>query len=112
MLAMATQFDLYQEIASLSAQMVAAARAQNWDQLVALEHTVSGLRENLRKMGEENPERPVIETERKAALIQQILDNDAEVRRHTEPWMEHLRQFLGDTHRKQQLDRAYGSNQF
>ncbi len=35
------------------------------------------------------------EIARKRGLIQQLLDDDAEIRRHTEPWMEHVRKLLG-----------------
>jgi flagellar protein FliT len=40
-------------------------------------------------------------------LIERILDDDAEIRRHTEPWMEHVRHLLGDNRRLRELQRAY-----
>jgi flagellar protein FliT len=40
-------------------------------------------------------------------LIERILDDDAEIRRHTEPWMEHVRHLLGDNKRLLELQRAY-----
>jgi flagellar protein FliT len=42
-------------------------------------------------------------------MIQRILKDDAEVRRHTEPWMEQVRRFLNGDARKRQVDRAYGT---
>jgi flagellar protein FliT len=46
----------------------------------------------------------------KRTLIQRILDDDAEVRRHTEPWMEQVRQFLGGSARRKQVEGAYGAS--
>jgi flagellar protein FliT len=43
----------------------------------------------------------------KRQLIERILDDDAEIRRHTEPWMEHVRHLLGDNQRLRELQRAY-----
>ena len=39
----------------------------------------------------------------KAALIQRVLDDDAEIRRHTEPWMEKVRQLLGGTAKRRRV---------
>ena len=43
---------------------------------------------------------------RKHGLIQRILDDDAEVRRHTEPWMERIFYFLGDGSPRHELQLA------
>lgn len=110
MITMASQIDLYQEMNALSAGMVEAAQAQDWDRLVALEQSVSALRNELQRDDESIILSPA-ERELKAALIQQILDNDAEIRRHTEPWMEHVRGYLGDTRARRRIDQAYGAVQ-
>ncbi|MGE5468379.1 MAG: flagellar protein FliT [Ignavibacteria bacterium] len=107
MLLMPSQIKRYEEIGALSAQMVDAARAQDWQRLVALEKSVAELRDAL--MAEDDndslaePERRV-----KAALIQRILDDDAEIRRHTEPWMEHVRQYLETAGTRRRVEMAYG----
>jgi flagellar protein FliT len=106
MLDMPTQISRYEEMATLSSRMVEAARGKDWDSLVSLEKSVSALRKSL--ADEDNAGLSSADMERKAALIQQILVDDAEIRRHTEPWMEHLRKFLGDASKKKQVDRAYG----
>jgi flagellar protein FliT len=106
MLLMPSQIARFEEMSALSARMVEAARSQNWDSLVALESSVAALRQTL--VNEDDSGLSSADIERKAALIQQILEDDAEIRRHTEPWMEHLRRFLGDASKKQQVDRAYG----
>ncbi|TRZ92693.1 MAG: flagellar protein FliT [Rhodocyclaceae bacterium] len=79
----------------LSSRMVEAARASDWDSLIELERRIAGLRTTLMAVPEDsNALAP--DSAHKRALIQRILEDDAEVRRHTEPWMERLRQFLGD----------------
>jgi flagellar protein FliT len=106
---MPSQIDAYKEMSALSARMVEAARLQDWEALVSLEQAVAALRDTL--MADDDPNAPLSGDERtlKAAIIQRILDDDAEIRRHTEPWMEQVRQFLGGNARRQQVERAYGA---
>jgi len=105
---MASQIDIYQEMSALSARMVEAARAGNWDNLISLEKSVMALRHSLASDDDNNRLTPS-EIETKRALIQRILDDDAEIRRHTEPWMERFRQFLGGGAGRKQADRACGA---
>jgi len=108
MLLMPAQIEIYEQMCALSTRMVEAARASDWEQLIDLEHSVANLRDTL--MSE--PESGTIdafETEKKKLLIQQILRDDAEVRRHTEPWMEQVRRFLTGGARKRQVDKLYGA---
>jgi flagellar protein FliT len=93
----------------LSARMVDAAEEQDWDRLITLERSVSALNKTLAS-GNGNAGLTPEELALKATLIQRILDDDAEIRRHTEPWMEHVRQFLGGGARKRQVDQAYGAH--
>lgn len=107
MLPMPAQIEIYQQMCALSTRMVEAARAHDWERLIDLERAVANLRETL--VGE--PEGGTIdafEAEKKRALIQQILKDDAEVRRHTEPWMEQVRRFLTGTVQQRRGDPAYG----
>jgi flagellar protein FliT len=108
MLAMQNHIELYEEMTSLSARMVEAARRNDWDDLIELERSVGSLR--LRIADDENNRLDRSERERKAALIQRILADDAEIRRHTEPWMEQVRQFLGGARKKRQVDLTYGAH--
>lgn len=91
---MKTQIKLYEEISTLSQSMVNAAQANNWDRLVELERRVAVLRNQL-IASDTNLALSTPELLHKQSLIQQILEDDAEIRRHTEPWMERVRQFLG-----------------
>jgi flagellar protein FliT len=108
MLPMPTQIELYEQMSALSAQMVEVAQANDWERLVVLEKSVSALRQIL-MAEDDNESLSPSDIELKRALIQRILDDDAEIRRHTEPWMEHVRQFLGGTAKRKQLERAYGT---
>jgi flagellar protein FliT len=109
MLPMASQIEIYQEMSALSSRMVDAARASDWDNLIKLEKSVVALRLSL-AADEDNSRLTSSEIETKRTLIQRILDDDAEIRRHTEPWMEQVRQFLGGTARRKQVESAYGAS--
>ncbi len=110
MLSMPAQLEIYEEMRALSARMVEAAQAGDWDRLVELEKAVARLRDTLAGEGEDLTGATAAEAERKAGLIRGILDDDAEIRRHTEPWMEQVRKFLSGVAKKKQVDRAYGAN--
>lgn len=99
------QILLYEEMNALSSRMANAARARDWETLDLLARSVAMLRESL---AENDDNLTDAEVQHKAVLIQRILDDDAEIRRHTEPWMEHVCRFLGGgvTRRKAALRRS------
>jgi flagellar protein FliT len=104
---MPSQLELYEQMAKLSGRMATAAQANDWDELIELEQRVAALREALMMSEEGNPSPE--EAIQKRVLIQRILDDDAEVRRHTEPWMEQVRRFLGAGNQQRRVERAYGA---
>jgi flagellar protein FliT len=106
---MASQIEIYEEMSALSARMVEAARANDWDNLIRLEKSVVALRLSL-AADDDNSRLSAPEIEMKRTLIQRILDDDAEIRRHTEPWMEQVRQFLGGNERRKRVESAYGAS--
>lgn len=101
--------NLYESMSGLSAQMAEAARANDWNQLSALEHQVSSLREQMVEQDPRQPNTALSETERrrKVELIKRILADDREVRRHTDPWMDSMRQMLGGNVRGRAMRNAY-----
>lgn len=105
---MPSQIDLYQQMHVLSRRMVEAARANDWDLLVDLERDVASLRAAL--LAEDGEALAPAAVEQKRQLIQDILQDDAEIRRYTEPWMEQVRHFLGGDIRKRKVDQVYGIN--
>lgn len=86
---------LYETLSAISGDMVLAAETGDWDRLIELERSVARLRDRLSaedaRAGLSESER-----ERKIHLIKRILADDRKVRSYTEPWMEHVRRFLGD----------------
>lgn len=108
MLPMPAQIEIYEQMSALSARMVEAARASDWEKLIDLERAVAGMRATLLQDADSGNADPR-EAAAKRELIQRILKDDAEVRRHTEPWMEQVRRFLSGNARKRQVDRAYGT---
>jgi flagellar protein FliT len=100
---------LYESMSAISAQMVEAAGTCDWDRLTMLERDCAGLARHLEASGE-----PIrlsdVERARRKDLILRILADDAEVRRHTEPWMEQVKQFLGGGARERNVRRAYDAH--
>lgn len=105
---MPSQIELYEEMSLLSSRMVEAARAGDWDNLIELEHGVASLRATLMATPEDSSALAT-DLDRRRSLIQRILEDDAEVRRHTEPWMELVRKYLGDSVRRRDVEKAYAA---
>ena len=105
---MPSQIELYEEMSLLSSRMVDAARAGDWDNLIELEHGVASLRDTLMATPEDS-NALTTDLDRRRSLIQRILEDDAEVRRHTEPWMEHVRKYLGNSARRHDVEKAYAA---
>jgi len=105
---MPSQIELYEEMSLLSARMVEAARAGEWDNLIELEHGVTSLRNTLMATPDDG-NTPAADLALRRGLIQRILEDDAEVRRHTEPWMEHVRKYLGNSARRRDVEKAYAA---
>ncbi|MBK7024564.1 MAG: flagellar protein FliT [Sulfuritalea sp.] len=102
---MPSQIELYEEMCRLSSRMAAAARASDWDHLIELERGIRSLRDALLAIADDGNE-AATDLARKHGLIQRILDDDAEVRRHTEPWMERIFYFLGNSQPHRELHLA------
>ena len=81
----------YKAIEDSSAKMLAAAKSENWDQVVQFEGACAVLIEQLRErahseelLAEQRPE--------KTRIMQRILNNDAQIRYLAEPWLAHCEQ--------------------
>jgi flagellar protein FliT len=97
----------YEKIGRLMARMCATARAADWKQLAVLEKecaTLVALLQHSPVSAELTPP----QQQRKLELLKQLLADDAEIRRHTEPWMENLKSLIQSTGRKRQISQAYG----
>ena len=83
----------YEAIESASVDMLAAARAGNWDEVVKLEGACALLINQL-KQAAATSELGADERQLKTRIMKRILVNDAEVRTLAEPWLEDLDQLL------------------
>lgn len=101
---------IYETVAVLTDQMLAAARNGDWDQLVSLESRCASHVEML-KQNEAPVPLPPAARERKVQIIQKILADDREIRNITVPWMEHLAKLINSTSAERKLSDAYGVNQ-
>ena len=97
----------YESVAAASGRMLRAAQDSDWDALIEHEKVCAGLIEALRAA---DAERDLSGDAllRKAAIIRQVLAEDAEIRRLTQPWLRSLEELLrasanqlrlGDTYR-------------
>jgi flagellar protein FliT len=87
----------YEAIERASADMLAAARAGNWDEVVKLEGACVLLISQLRHQAELGDEAgldsaalPLEAAKTKSRIMQRILVNDAEIRQLAEPWLQDL----------------------
>lgn len=98
----------YEEVAVITDRMLAAARAGEWEQLVALEARCSALIEFL-KAQPPGPPLTGEAREQKVRIIRKILADDCEIRNITEPWMAHLAELINSSGTERKLHRAYGA---
>ncbi len=85
----------YEAIERASADMLNAARAGNWDEVVRLEGACVLLISQLKNAAQE----PAVTGNSEAAkvksrIMQRILVNDAEIRQLAEPWLQDLDETL------------------
>ncbi|MEK6736458.1 MAG: flagellar protein FliT [Pseudomonadota bacterium] len=96
----------YEAILATTQKMLAAAQNNQWDELIALELECRKLTENLIQ----NSPKPILDKElqqKKVKIIHQVLDDDAQIRSITEPWMIRLQDILDTTRHKRNLQQTY-----
>lgn len=99
---------LYENVASITTEMLAAAREGDWDRLVALETRCSD-QVSILKTGEPPIALTGASRERKVEIIKKILADDREIRNITQPWMEKLSLLINSTGAERKLNHAYGA---
>lgn len=103
---------LFEAMSALSTQMVSAAIDNDWDRLVELEKKMAQLRKELIRhdAGHASDATPSFDDlVRKTGLIQQMLEDDQEIRRHTAPWLASARKLLTDGVRDRAVRSAYSA---
>jgi flagellar protein FliT len=88
----------YEAIERASADMLSAARAGNWDEVVKLEGACVLLISQLKNAARQNDLKPE-EARAKSRIMQRILVNDAEIRHLAEPWLQELDEALAGRRR-------------
>jgi len=83
----------YEAIEQASADMLAAAKAGDWDQVVKLEGACVLLISQL-KHAAKNAPLDEAASKAKSRIMQRILVNDAEIRHLAEPWLAELDDLL------------------
>ncbi|MDB5762093.1 MAG: flagellar protein FliT [Herminiimonas sp.] len=101
---------LYETVATITDQMLAAARDGQWEQLAALESRCASHIETL-KTHEPQTRITDVARQQKIRIIQKILADDREIRNITEPWMAQLSSLINSTGVERKLHRLYGANQ-
>jgi flagellar protein FliT len=101
---------LYENVATITDQMLAAARVGDWDRLATLEVRCA---DQVKILKTSDAPAPLTGTarERKVQIIQKILSDDREIRNLTEPWMAHLAKLINSTGTERKLNNAYGAAQ-
>ena len=100
---------LYESVADLTDQMLAAARDENWYLLSKLEadcaHVVGVLKqtETLVKLTDDR-------RERKVNILKKILADDRDIRNLTDPGLKKLSALIQNTSAERKLASAYGVN--
>jgi flagellar protein FliT len=96
----------YESIAATSGMMLEAARTADWDRLVAAERECANLVARLRALGPRSA-LSGSEVERRRTLLHEMLANDAEIRRLTQPWVDQLEQLLAGTSVARRAQQTY-----
>lgn len=99
---------LYETVATITDQMLTAARNGDWEELIALEARCTRHVATL-KAGEAPVQLTGAVRERKVQIIQKILSDDREIRSITEPWMDQLSKLMSSVGTERKLNHAYGA---
>jgi flagellar protein FliT len=89
----------YEALERASNDMLAAARAADWDQVIKLEGACVLLIAQLKSAATEGQPLATDESKHKSRIMQRILVNDAEIRHLAEPWLEDLDQMMSGQQR-------------
>lgn len=97
---------IYETVAGLTKEMLAAARQQDWEALSALEADCAQHIATLKMAEEPQPLSRDVRA-RKLASIKSILADDREIRNIVSPWMVRLNSLMSSLQMEGKLTRAY-----
>ena len=97
----------YQQVFSLSSQMIALAQTERWEDLVELELAyVTAVESTAAFTGQVGPSMALQELLRNK--LQQILDNETELKRLLQQRMDQLKELIGQSTRQNVVNSTYG----
>ncbi|MEQ1974802.1 flagella biosynthesis regulatory protein FliT [Xenorhabdus sp. SGI240] len=97
----------YQQILSLSEQMIDLARNEKWDELVDMEITYLKAVEVVTLLSE-NSDAPISLQQQLTKILQTVLDNEKETKRLLQRRLNELSDLIKQESRKQLLHDTYG----
>lgn len=99
---------MYEAMSAITGEMLAAARAEDWELLAVLESRCAA---HMRALREQEPQRalPGPEREQKIKIIQRILTDDLEIRRLANTRMAQLSTLMNSASTERKLSNAYGA---
>ncbi|MCU6435381.1 flagellar protein FliT [Undibacterium sp. Jales W-56] len=100
---------IYENVATITDQMLSAARSGDWDLLSKLEFDCSSQVQTLRVQEVELELSPDLKN-KKIQIIKKILADDKEIRNLTESWMAQLANIMRSSESNRKLSRTYGSS--
>ncbi|EJN08292.1 flagellar protein FliT [Herbaspirillum sp. YR522] len=98
---------IYESIARLTDQMLAAARASDWELLASLEEQSGVHIATLRNL-EDDIQLSEQHRNRKVEIIRKVLEDDRAIRNLTEPGLRRLSALIQSNHTEQKLLNTYG----
>jgi flagellar protein FliT len=101
---------LYESVADITHQMLAAARTGDWEQLAELESRCSN---QVAMIKNEEPLVPMtgVVRDRKVKIIRKILEDDRQIRDITEPWMARLTAIMNNPGADRNSPKTFGASQ-
>ncbi|CAI2516384.1 MULTISPECIES: flagella biosynthesis regulatory protein FliT [Serratia] len=97
----------YQQVYSLSSQMIVLAQTERWEDLVELELSyVTAVERTAAFTGQAGPSMALQELLRNK--LQQILDNETELKRLLQQRMDQLKELIGQSTRQNVVNSTYG----
>ena len=100
---------LYTQLSAVTTQMRQAARASDWDGVIALEVQCTHISSRLVER-EDGAPRTVDYQRRKADLIRQVLEDDAEIRQNVNERLTGLWRLIDGRQRVERLNAAYSTD--
>lgn len=100
--------DIYAKISATTSQMLAAAQEQDWDLLCDLETNCKEYTEKLKVINVDLSWNQMMQS-KKMRYIQEILENDRQIREIVSPWMKKLNGLIMHSQTEKKLTKAYYS---